>query len=247
MKKKIWYVMLPLLMLLTGCSGKGAEKYSMHFQETESGSSSVQEQEPMLSDSVAASFRENLDEISDEKEAEKDPGAERETAGEDSQARRSLYVDVSGEVLQPGVYELSEGDRVFHAIRAAGGFTEQAETRSLNQAELLWDGEKIIVYSREEAQQKGGWIQLSESGTEQKGSGSQRTGDGAVSPGDGRINLNRADKEELMTLPGVGESRAEAILSYRETQGAFSSIEEIMQIPGIKEKLFEQIRDKITI
>lgn len=133
-----------------------------------------------------------------------------------------IYVYVCGAVNQEGVYELSRGSRVYEAVEMAGGFREDADTRNLNQAQLLEDEERIYVpVVGEEVQM--------------------------YSEEDGKININRASKEELMTLPGVGESRAENIIKFREGQGAFQSIEDIMQVSGIKEGLFERIKDLITI
>ena len=133
-----------------------------------------------------------------------------------------IFVYVCGAVNHEGVYELASGSRVYEAIVMAGGFREDADARNVNQAEVLEDEERIYVPIVGE---------------------DVRVDDEK----DARININKASKEELMTLPGVGESRAESIIKYREQQGAFQSIEEIMQVSGIKEGLFEKIKDFITI
>lgn len=133
-----------------------------------------------------------------------------------------IYVYVCGAVVSPGVYELPDGSRVYEAITAAGGFREDAVTTEINQAEILEDEMRIYVPTAEEMAQD------------------------AVS-GKSKVNLNRASKEELMTLPGVGASRAESIIQYRKEQGAFKKIEDVMQISGIKEALFEKIKDFITV
>ncbi len=133
-----------------------------------------------------------------------------------------IYVYVCGAVNQEGVYELSRGSRVYEAVEMAGGFREDADTRNVNQAQVLEDEERIYVPVIGED------VQID-------------------SEEDGKININKASKEELMTLPGVGESRAESIIKHREGQGAFQSIEDIMQVSGIKEGLFEKIKDLITI
>ena len=145
-----------------------------------------------------------------------------------------IWVYVCGAVRDPGVYGLPAGSRVFEALAAAGGLTEEAEERSLNQAALLTDGEQITVCTREEIEAQGG-IQAAAPGGSEGSSGS------------GRVNLNTAGKEELMTLTGIGEARAAAILAYREQNGPFTSIEEIMNIDGIKEKSFEKIKDNIEV
>ena len=133
-----------------------------------------------------------------------------------------IFVYVCGAVNVAGVYELPNGSRVFEAIEAAGGFRNDAATAEVNQAELLEDEARIYVPTIQEVEQ----------GTTSK---------------NGKININKATKEELMTLPGVGASRAESIIQYRKEQGAFKKIEDLMQIAGIKEGLFEKIKSLISV
>lgn len=136
------------------------------------------------------------------------------------------YVYVCGAVRQPGVYPLAEGSRIWEAVEAAGGLTEEASDTAVNLAQLLKDGEQIWIPTREE----------------------QTAGTGLyASSEDGRVNLNTASKERLMTLSGIGEARAEAILAYREEFGAFETIEDIMKVSGIKESAFQKIKDDITV
>lgn len=140
----------------------------------------------------------------------------------------SVFIHVCGAVQRPGVYELPAGSRYQDAVQAAGGFAGDADVSFLNLALLLSDGEQLAVPTIEEAKlQK----------ETQKQSASS----------DGRVDLNRAGKEELMTLPGIGEVRAEAILSYRESHGAFSSIEDLMEVSGIKGSTFEKIKEKVKV
>lgn len=160
-----------------------------------------------------------------------------------------LYVYVCGAVASPGVYQLPAGSRVYQAIEAAGGLTENAEGRCLNQAELLTDGRQVTVYTKEEAEAlglDGRQVTQQESGntspTAAAGAGYENAGQS-----DAKINLNTATKEQLMTLPGIGESRAEAILEYRTSSGGFSCIEDIQNISGIKEKAFAKIKDYIEV
>lgn len=152
-----------------------------------------------------------------------------------------VCVHVLGAVVKPGVYELSEGSRVVDAIKAAGGFTEVANQTWLNQARVLADGEQVYVPTQEEV------IKLQEEGgvswAENRDDGSNWT-DSSKS---GKVNINQAGPEELMTLPGIGESKAESIISYRQQVGKFTSIEELMNIPGIKEGVYNKIKDLITI
>ena len=129
---------------------------------------------------------------------------------------------------------LPAGSRIYQAIEMAGGVTEEAQASWLNLAEVLTDGARIYVPGKDEVSQEGTeWME---------GSGSAAQG-----TADGRVNLNRASKEELMTLPGIGEAKAEAILQYRTEHGGFGSIDEIKQISGIKDGVFEKIKDKITV
>lgn len=135
---------------------------------------------------------------------------------------KTIFVYVCGAVVNEGVYELPEGSRGYEAIEKAGGFTEVAVTTAVNQAALLQDEMTLYVPNYSE------YVEDKE----------------AI---DGKVNLNLASKEELMTLPGVGESKADSIISYREEHNGFGSIEEIMEITGIKEGLFNKVKDYIKI
>ena len=143
-----------------------------------------------------------------------------------------IYVDVTGAVKEPGVVTLSEGARVYEAIAEAGGFSDDAAVELVNQAALLSDGQQIRVYTCEEAAQ-GAVSVVEEQGTKETAQG--------------KININQAGAEELMTLPGIGESKAADIIRYREENGGFERIEDIMNISGIKESVFSKIKDKIVI
>ena len=150
-------------------------------------------------------------------------------------AEKKAFVYVCGAVNAPGVYEVESDSRVFEAIELAGGVTAEAVPELIDQARTVTDGERIYVPNREEAEN---------GGTE--GLGTEVTG---ISDGNekGKININTAGKDELMELTGIGEAKAESILRYREEHGGFQSIEELMQIEGIKEGVFNKIKDDITI
>lgn len=137
-----------------------------------------------------------------------------------------LYVYVCGHVKNPGVYLLDKGSRRFQAVEAAGGIEEDGCVEFLELAGVLADGERIYVPSAQEAEETR-LIREEEQ--------------------NGLVNLNQASKEQLMTLPGIGESRAEAILQYRENNGAFQSIEDIMKVSGIKEAAFTRIKNLICV
>lgn len=134
----------------------------------------------------------------------------------------TIFVYVCGAITNEGVYELPRGSRIYEAIAMAGGFTEVAATTKVDQATILQDEATLYIPNYSEV------IESQEID-------------------DGKININTASKEELKSLPGVGESKADSIISYRESQGGFQNIEDIMKIPGIKEGLFEQIKDFIKI
>lgn len=149
-----------------------------------------------------------------------------------------IYVDVTGAVKAPGVYTLPAGSRVFEAIALAGGAREDASLENLNQAGLLQDGQQIRVYTEEEAAQMAQQGSLPGAET----AAGQEEGQEAL-----KVNINTAGKDELMTLTGIGETRAEAILAYRQETGGFQAPEDLMQVEGIKEKTFEKLKDQITV
>lgn len=139
------------------------------------------------------------------------------------------YVHVCGEVKRPGVYELKEGQRVYEAVHLAGGFTDQAAESYLNLAQPVEDGMKLEVPNRDQAPEPE-WPKPGESPKTQA-----------------KVNLNKASKEELMALRGIGEAKAEDIIRYREEQGGFNCIEDIMNISGIKDAAFQKIKEEITV
>ena len=150
-------------------------------------------------------------------------------------------MDVCGAVVNPGVYEMEGDSRIFQSIEAAGGFLPEAATRLVNQAQPVSDGQQIYVPTQEEAE--AGDYSMQEESTSTAISSGGNT-DESVS---GMVNINTADAAALKTLTGIGEAKAQAILSYREEHGAFSTVEEIMQVPGIKESTFSAIKDKIAV
>lgn len=158
----------------------------------------------------------------------------------------TIYVYVCGCVKSEGVYELSEGDRVDKAVKLAGGFRKNADTKLVNLAAPVTDGLEIYVPEKGESGVTGnsgtenGSLSLNE-GT------AQISGNGSASAGTGLVNINTASSEELQTISGVGPSKANLIIDYRNSNGGFKKIEDIMNIKGIKEGLFNKIKDKITV
>lgn len=176
------------------------------------------------------------EEIKEEKEAQKEVQTE-----EDSPEVNpvQIYVDVSGEVNNPGVYILEEGARVFQAIEAAGGVTQQACMKNVNQARKLTDEDRVWIPDQQYMEEHPELAQpvLAETGA----------AGAAADKGTDKINLNTASAEELMTLNGIGKGKAEAIVKFREEQGSFQSIEQIMEIEGIKDGTFQKIKDRIYV
>lgn len=158
------------------------------------------------------------------------------------------FVHICGQVKAPGVYELPKDSRIFEAVDAAGGFTEDAAADLLNLAEKIYDGMKLMVFSKEEAEALTEEERLKLFGAGAggiQGFGESRSSADRASAG--LVNINTAPKEELMTLSGIGGSRAEDIIRYREESGGFKRIEDIMKVPGIKDAGFQKIKDSITV
>ena len=144
----------------------------------------------------------------------------------EEKVQKTVFVHVCGAVKSPGVYELPASSRTMDAVNAAGGFLDHAASDQINLAAVLKDGDQIRIYTEEELETAAG---------------------GSSELEDGMMDLNSASKEQLMELPGIGETKAEAILSYREEVGGFQTIEELKNVSGIKESVFEKIKDKIIV
>ena len=168
-----------------------------------------------------------------------------------SEETKTLVVHICGAVSAPGVYELPAGSRIIDAVEAGGGFLPEAEEACCNLAEEIVDGCQIYIMTKSEScadgqTEKKAGIQTSPDSDMQTTDRNARS-NSAPALENGLVNLNTADIAALMTLPGIGESRAKAIISYREQHGAFAKIEDIMKISGIKQAAFSKIKDKITV
>ncbi|WP_394023308.1 helix-hairpin-helix domain-containing protein [Anaerococcus martiniensis] len=151
-----------------------------------------------------------------------------------SQQSEDIKVHINGQINREGVYEVKEGDRLDDLIKQAGGLSPDADSNSLNLAMKLEDQMKIYIPNKNEI--------LNENSTNT---------DQLVSKPDsisenGKININTASKEELMTLPNIGDKRAQAIIEYRDTK-KFETIEEIKNVTGIGEKFYQAMQDLITV
>lgn len=148
-------------------------------------------------------------------------------------------VYVSGAVKHPGLYRYYGNKRVDDAITAVGGFCKNASTESINLAQFLQDGEQIVDFDKEtgkkakESKRRSCYGQCSKKRQDSQGAS--------------KVNINTASVEELMQLPGIGEAKAKMILDYRTQNGAFQKVEDIMKISGIKEGVYNKIKENITV
>lgn len=179
-------------------------------------------------------------------EADIDNGSEAVSDKEMQQAM--IYVDVCGAVANPGVFQLAAGSRVFQAIEAAGGYLPEAALTCVNRAGVLTDGQQLYILTQEEMERQG--LDPAEMAKASDGqmNGSAGTGQNTgMAAQDNRININTADEAQLTTLTGIGATRAQAIIAYREENGPFAAIEDIMNVQGIKEGTFAKIKDEIVV
>lgn len=152
----------------------------------------------------------------------------------EAQDSAMITVHICGAVKQPGVYEVSDGSRLYDLINLSGGLDEEAAGDYINQAEKVTDGQRYYIPTIKELEDLPTLERIEGGISENKDNKNQF------------VNINTADANELMTLPGIGEAKAKSIIEYRNANGKFKSIEEIMNIPGIKEGLFNKIASKIV-
>lgn len=217
------------LFLFGGCADQKADAYFFEETETmsEAGHTEAEEQ------SVAES-------------------AEPVTEQDSITSQHSVcIVHICGAVKNPGVYELQEGSRVMDAVEAGGGFLEEADQAACNLAQPVIDGCQIYIMTKEESSReeagKSAGIQNAEE-VVSFGKATETEPAASIDVGEtGKVNLNTADASLLKTLPGIGDSRAEAIIAYRQEHGQFGCIEDIMKVSGIKQAAFEKIKDRITV
>ena len=158
---------------------------------------------------------------------------------------QKIVVHVCGAVASPGVYELDEGSRIIDAVNRADGLLLSAASDYVNLAAVISDGEKIWIPTVEEVneleQNPEAFSSIMETG------GNTFVKEASQTADSGKVNINTADKELLCTLPGIGNTRAESIIAYRENHGGFSNIEDIMKVSGIKENSFQKIKEYIVV
>lgn len=154
---------------------------------------------------------------------------------------QTIMIDVKGAVKYPGVYTLNDGQRIVDAVEMAGGYAEGANPSLINHAQKLQD--EMVIYiprvGEELTETMEQLVQVSQAGGSSSGSGGVNSA--------GKVNLNKASESELTQLPGIGPSKATAIVKYRTEQGTFQTAEDLKKVTGIGEKTFEQLKDLIDV
>lgn len=182
---------------------------------------------------------EEVETISDDLEQEEDSTSNNNSSMNQNASSNSdmiIYVHIGGAVNNPGVVKLNAGGRLFEAVEKAGGFTDNASKDYCNLALVVSDGEQYYIPTDDEV------MSMAE-----KQDVSSKEDVTSHYDEDGRLNINLASKDELIKLPGIGATRADAILSYREENGSFAKIEDVKKINGIKDALFSQIKEYIIV
>ncbi len=169
-----------------------------------------------------------------EEEKEEETIEESEESIEESEESIVIMVDVKGAVISPGVYPAADGDRVMDVINKAGNFSPDADPNSVNLAQRVQD--QMLIYVAFKGESK-----------EVTPSQSVLAGTPDSAGGEGKVNINTAAEAELTTLNGIGPAKASAILQYREENGPFQSVEDLLNISGIGEKTFEKLKEQVTL
>ena len=242
--KVLLLIGLGMLCLLCGCDRSDEVVFVDADAQTEADVSS--------SDAVNADIVHVQEKAGNQAESEEAESSEKAVTGvaeviQDASAipSQKIIVHVCGAVVKPGVYELDEGSRIIDAVNRADGLLLTAASDYVNLAAVISDGEKIWIPTVEEVSE------LEQNPDAYSGitAPAGNTFEKEVSQAEdaGKVNINTADKELLCTLPGIGNTRAESIIVYRESHGGFSCIEDIMKVSGIKESSFQKIKDYIVV
>ena len=176
---------------------------------------------------------------------------------EDTKNEKTYFVDIKGQVLNPGVYKVYENTRVIDVINMAGGLLDNSDTSKINLAKKVKDEMVIIIYNKEdlkkdEIKEVNIDYSFNDALIKEKdlissnSNNVTNSSDSSTSSTNELININTASKEQLMTLSGVGESKANAIISYREENGFFKTIEDLLNVSGIGNSIYEKIKNYIT-
>ncbi|MDD3219213.1 MAG: ComEA family DNA-binding protein [Lachnospiraceae bacterium] len=242
--KKFVFTIMITAILLSGCMSDTPE---IVLETTEQSQTTQQQKitEDKTTDKTSEEEKteDAVSDVSEKKPIESGNGQSTSKGKTDS--ADTIFVYVCGAVVNPGVYEMHTHDRIYQLIEQAGGLLETADVKAVNQAQELMDGQQVTIYTEEEVRNGQAGSQTpnqAPDGTDTAVTKSSNTGAAG-----GLVNINTADADTLMTLNGVGEAKAAAIVSYREEQGLFTKIEDIMNVNGIAEGLFSKIKEQITV
>ena len=236
-------LLLPALsLLLGGCSGRAKEPVLEQIGAADETADQREKTDDDFSEfNSSGDDSRNSEETAAQKDSlptgknDNEDGNENDNENDDE---NSVTVHVCGAVQKEGVYTLPAGSRIRDAVDAAGGFAQGADTEWLNLAARLEDEWQICVPTKDEAEELRA-MQLKEASGRSDQSDQQKENGG-------KISLNKASREELMKIPGIGEKKAQSIIEYREQNGRFESIEDLMKVPGIKEASFQKLKEYIT-
>ncbi len=250
MKKRIWLILIAITGL--GLAGavyyrdyqrrEGSEAVLTTLKEPDQGKSDKADMQKQtqtfgegkssaVASKAAAELAGMKQELTEDQESDDSKRADRV-----DMVNMGIYVHLCGAVRKPAVYRVEAGSRLVDVIALAEGLTEDAAGDYINQAMTLEDGQRIYVPTKEEVEELGyDRLVMTETAGRKEDSKPKL------------ININRADADELMKLPGIGAAKAENIIAYREANGDFTAVEELMQVPGIKEGLYGQLAAYITV
>lgn len=164
-----------------------------------------------------------------------------------------LYFDIKGSVKKPGVYEFTQGDRIIDAINKAGGLTKNATTNNLNLSKKLTNEMVIYVFNKNELTTTKAFEQVNNVAEckcetiEVNNCVDKNTTNESTNNEKTKININTDSKEKLMTISGIGSSKADAIIEYRTKNGNFKTTEDIINVSGISKTIYDKIKDTITV
>lgn len=194
---------------------------------------------------------EKIDNIENDAELKLEKKDEVEAKDKDKDLKTSnlVKVDIKGRIKNPGVYNVNSDDRVLDVINKAGGVTSDADTSVTNLSKRITDEMVIIIYSKSEVKN---FVKVKEEEKEKQIACKNDVNDSCVDNDtkpnvSKKISINTATIDELTSLNGIGKEKAEAIINYRQTNGKFKNINELLNIKGIGESIFEKIKDNITI
>lgn len=231
-KKKSVCIMAVIIFVVIA----GIIYFSLHYNVDNNGSDA---NKIMTNDEInvcESSDKSVDDDITNECDSSDDLSNEDLCVNSEQNDYSTVIVHVCGAVVSPGIYKINGDKRVADAVEAAGGFLNTADKEYINLARTVNDGEKLVIYTRKETKK----LADNESNNETV-SEDNITKDTAKD----YVNINSASVDELMTLPGIGKSKADAIIAFREENGGFSKKEDLMQITGIKEGVYSKIKEMI--